>query len=394
MQMLVQKGADIRSEDSNLPTPLMLLYGASDQRDPLKISLIDKFIFFSTLLMWSSRFVTLQKCDWKIVAAFHLLCIGSYSISSFLKYASTYTSQSAFFRDWVAGMVINNFFSHNRIITTLFSTYRISRLATNLFSGLKSCWKNASFSRGKALLKAVVSHGPTGKMSLESINDLFHQHFPPDQTPFSEIDKLKEKANVCGMLNFNPNDAKRSITCMDKGNLMDQLCYLDPHSSKCSDASDDFGNYIGRIYNFDVFMRDYTKNPYNVKNETRQNYFLCYGDGFNSEECLKAEKAYNLATGFIKLDDCKAAAKLLTDDEGATFDKIKKTFREYVKANHPDKNKGKPTSNRYIEMSKAYEIAEKCDKKKIDASKESIPVTQQNNVMEKNEQPLFISSGK
>lgn len=164
MKLFIEQGADLRIEDEHKLTPLMLIGGDCDERDPLKVTIRDLLIFSSVATFWAVQFIPTERLDWRLQTAIQLL-----STTAFL--ASDIVMDVSLFKSWyefllciyikvqvtrLAGMG----FPHIDLIIKALSAYHIYLYCQNVFQGLNACWRNAFLGSGKALFKAVISEGP------------------------------------------------------------------------------------------------------------------------------------------------------------------------------------------------------------------------------------------
>jgi ankyrin repeat protein len=354
MQMLAKEGANIRLTDNHQLTPLMLLCENIDLRDPLRVDRLDKFVFLATLAMWSSQFVTFQTMDWRVAIAIHITTLSWSTLATLtrnmqMEFLQTRKEMiSRLILSVIIGGISESFFRTSNVFGTIISAYNASGFAKRAFNGLSNCWRNSYRGRTRAIFKAFIAHAPETKIAYDYSSVLFGKL----SAEFANAYGLYNKIFLCKMVH--------PFTCMDRLSEMSQLCAIDKESTACQDAWDAYAKFITRGNQLkDSFKMCESVIPSvkeNCDNAASNYRNMCYKNP-ESSDCDAAESLLNKIINSASLDQCKNAIEKITGNVNSTFKQIKTAFKKIGLTEHPDKG---GTSEKFIPIKEAYEIAKKC----------------------------------
>jgi ankyrin repeat protein len=290
MRSLSAKGANLRQTDNNQITPLALLAVSAEQKDPLKISKLELFIFLSTTALWSTQFIPLQGMRWqtyvKIMDAITLLN----GLTSAINFLSTFNSKREFAAYLLAAASIFNAIlaSSSLHLWSGIGAMNIALGARKVFNGLRSCWRNAALGKGRALLKAVVAYGPAAKMAVNNTSLLLTGNLDALLST-RQIDQINflARRGLCTQTSYRSEDTKQ---CMDKLWKTVQLCDIDNSSLECTNAGAQFESFVKEMQAFKL-REDLCERSSSIQTHVEQcidkslKIFQSCGTDPSSEEC-------------------------------------------------------------------------------------------------------------
>ena len=354
MQMLTKEGANIRLTDDRHLTPLMLLWENIELRDPLRIDLVDQFVFLASLAMWASQFITLETVDWRIAIALHMTILSwnflAVGIRN-LQIEVLQTRKEMIFKlvlSAIVGGIVESTFRTNNLARLVIWAYTASGFAKRAFNGLNNCWRNSNRGRGRALLKGFISHGPEVKVAFD-LSSLIFGKLPP---MVANVYNLYHQMSTCKTIH--------PFTCLSRLSEMSQFCAQDKESAACQEASYAYAKFIKRTgWLENIFKACESVLPSLKENcdKAASNYrSICYRNP-ESSACDEAEDLLKKTITFLPPEQCQNAIEKLTGNANSTFVQVKKAFQRIALNAHPDKS---GTSEKFIDYQDVYEIAKKC----------------------------------
>jgi ankyrin repeat protein len=293
MRSLSAKGANLRQADNNQITPLALLAVSAEQKDPLKISKLELYLFLSTTALWSTQFIPVQGMSWqtyvKVINTITLLS----GLTSTINFLSTFNNKREFAVYLLsAAATFNAIRSSSSIhLWSGIGALNVALGARKVFTGLRSCCRNAALGKSRALLKAVIAYGPAAKMAVDNTSLLLTGTLE-SLLSTRQIDQMNflAKRGLCTQYDHESEDAEK---CMDKLWKTVQLCHSDSSSFECKNADAQFESFVEEMHSLKI-REELCKRSSTIQTHVKQCIDkslkigqIC-GTDPSSEECQKA----------------------------------------------------------------------------------------------------------
>lgn len=271
IQQLVKHGGDIRIKDRSGVTPVALLGAAIERKNPLEITKSEMItcalstLFWGTRLLLSGGSIRAGQAETVINALSTLsLCV------SILPQLGSWKSMTRNNLAWL-GLAIFEYNYPSHLLTMPLQAFRTGMLAKTAFEGIAACWRNVSFGKGKALVKAAIAHGPKIAAvcdTLGSVSQKIGLTNPPRY--IAHLNAMKENKLRCK--NAPMQTGNRHFCDVETENIFDLCGYSDWWC-------------VQKQQNFDSLLRNIEKYKLSCKSDA--------GEWPNGEKCESdAERIY------------------------------------------------------------------------------------------------------